>query len=240
MAMNVNVLNPRAADRRLFLIAAIGFPLLVLIGYFKTYYFKEFFDVKPLATSLVHIHGAVMTLWVVYFTAQTLLIRSRNVKLHMTLGMAGIALAAVVVVVGMATAYDAHLVRRTGPPGMDPFAFFLVPTLDMLNFIILFGGAIYYRKRPAEHKSLMLMTVLNFLPAALFRMPFIPPQFAMLWGFGLPDLLAVASFGWFTWKHKKFNPVFAFGVLLIVTSLPLRLLISGTETWMSIAAWLAP
>ena len=55
-----------------------------------------------------------MTLWVCYFTAQTVLIRTRNVKLHMTLGFVGIALAALVVVVGMATAYDAHLVTRNG------------------------------------------------------------------------------------------------------------------------------
>jgi hypothetical protein len=240
MAVNEIKLNPRLADRRLFLIAAIGFPLLVLIGYSRTYYFSAFFDVKPLATWLVHLHALVMTTWVLYFTTQSVLIRTKNVKLHMTMGMAGIALAAIVVVVGMATAYDAHLVRKTAPPGFDPFEFFLVPTLDMINFVILFGGAIYYRKKPVEHKGLMLLTVLNFLPAALSRMTFIPPQFNLLWGFGVPDILALAALGWSTWKHRRFSVPIALGVLLVIASLPIKIMFSGTQTWHTIAAWLAP
>ena len=110
MATNVNALQPRLADRKLFLITAIGFPLLVLIGYFKSYYFSAFFaDVQPVANALVHAHGIIMSAWVIYFVAQFALIRTKNIKLHMTMGMAGIALAAIVVISGMATAYDAQL-----------------------------------------------------------------------------------------------------------------------------------
>src|SRR6266404_4668362 len=152
MAINANILR-RPSDRGLFLTAAILFPLLVLVGYFKSYYFSAFFDVRPVANALVHVHAAVMTLWVVYFTTQIALIRSKNVKLHMTMGMAGIALAAlVVVVVGLVTAYDAHLVRAAAPAGINPHGFFVIPVFDMLLFVIFFAGAIYYRKRPAEHK----------------------------------------------------------------------------------------
>ena len=118
MAINANLIR-RPSDRNLFLWAAIAFPLVVFIGYFRSYYFSPFFDVKPIANGLVHAHGIVMSLWVVYFTAQTVLIRTKNVRLHMTLGMAGIALAALVVVVGMLTAYDAHVVRATAPSGID-------------------------------------------------------------------------------------------------------------------------
>lgn len=239
MAINANILNPRFADRRLFLIAAIGFPLLVFIGYSRTYYLSEFFEVPPLATSLVHIHAAVMTLWVCYFTAQTVLIRTRNVKLHMTLGFVGIALAALVVVVGIATAYDAHLVRATAPPGLDPHEFFLIPTVDMLVFVLLFSGAIYFRKRPAEHKSLMLLTVFNFLPAAIARIPLVPPQYMLPWAFGVPSLMAVLAFGWYTWKHRKFNGIFTAGLALVIASLPIRIMFAGTQTWHAIAAWLA-
>jgi hypothetical protein len=112
MAINASLLR-HPSDRGLFLTAAIGFPLLVLIGYFKSYYFSAFFDVKPVANALVHAHGLVMTLWVVYFTSQIALVRSKNVKLHTILGMAGIALAALVVIVGMTAAYDAHIVRKS-------------------------------------------------------------------------------------------------------------------------------
>src|SRR5918998_5069911 len=105
MAINANVLR-RPSDRRLFLAAAVLFPLVVLAGYFKSYYFSPFFDLPPVANLLVHAHAAVMTLWVAYFSAQIALIRTRNVRLHMTMGLVGIALAVLVVVVGTATAYD--------------------------------------------------------------------------------------------------------------------------------------
>jgi hypothetical protein len=239
MAINANLLR-RPSDRSLFLAAAVGFPLLVLIGYFRSYYFSTFFDVKPVANALVHAHGAVMTLWVIYFTAQIGLIRSKNVKLHMRMGMAGVALAALVVVVGLATAYDAQLVRASAPPWVSPHGFFIYPVSDMTLFIVLFAGAIYYRKRPAEHKSLMLLTAINFLPAALFRVSPVPGQLTILWAFGLPVLLAVICLVWFTAKHGKLNKVFAAGVALLIVALPMRVVISESGAWLRLVALIAP
>lgn len=239
MAINAKLLR-RPSDRSLFLAAAVGFPLLVLIGYFKSYYFSAFFDVKPIANALVHAHGVVMTLWVAYFTAQVALIRSKNIKLHMKMGMAGVALAVLVVVVGFATAYDAQLVRASAPPGANPHSFFLYPVSDMTLFIILFAAAIYYRKSPAEHKSLMLLTAINFLPAALFRVSPVPDQFTILWAFGVPNLLAVICLVWFTVRRHKLNKIFAAGVLLLIAALPLRIVISESETWLRFVAWIAP
>jgi hypothetical protein len=239
MAANVEVFNPRMADRRLFLGAAIGFPLLVLIGYFKSYYFSAFFDVPAVANKLVHAHGIVMSVWVLYFVAQTVLIRTRNVKIHMTMGMAGIALAALVIVVGMATAYDAQLVRGAAPPGVDPHAFFLLPAGDMLFFFIYFAGAIYYRKRPAEHKSLMLLTAIAFLPAALFRIPVVPPEYSMLWAFGTPAALAVGILAWHTKKRGKLNKPFALGTALLVIAVPLRPVIMESSAWLAFVGLLA-
>jgi hypothetical protein len=239
MAINANILRPRPVDRDLFLAAAIGFPLLVLIGYFRTYYFSAFFDVPAIANALVHAHGIVMSLWVAYFVSQVALIRSRNVKLHMTMGMAGIALALVVIVVGMATAIDAQLVRGAAPPGENPHAFFVLPVSDMTLFIVFFAAAIYFRKRPAEHKSLMLLTAINFLPAALFRIPAVPPEYAILWAFGVPALIAVACLGWHSWKHGKVNRVFALGVSLLIIAIPLRIVLMASDTWLALVGWLA-
>jgi hypothetical protein len=238
MAINANLLR-RPSDRGFFLAAAICFPLIVLIGYFKTYYFSAFFDVKPVANSLVHAHGIVMSVWVLYFVAQIVLIRSKNIKLHMTMGMAGIALAALVVVVGMLTAYDAQIVRASAPPGINPHSFFILPMSDMLLFVIFFAGAIYYRKRPAEHKSLMLMTAINFLPATLFRLPLFPQESTILFTFGIPSLIAVACLIWFTIKHRKLNKVFAAAVLLLIAAVPLRPIIGDSAIWLNFVNWIA-
>lgn len=240
MAINANLIR-RPSDKNLYLIAAVGFPLMVLIGYFKTYYFSSFFaDVPPIANMLVHAHGIVMSVWVLYFTAQVALIRSKNVKLHMTLGLVGIALAALVVIVGMATAYDSNFVRFSAPPGVHPHKFFLLPAGDMLLFVIFFAGAIYYRKRPTEHKSLMLLTAINFLPAALFRICPFPVEYSTLWAFGTASLIGFACLGWDTWKHRKLNKVFAAGTVLFAAFVPLRTVIGETEIWMRFTAAIAP
>lgn len=239
MAINANVLIRRPNDRGLFLTAAVAFPLLVLIGYFKTYYFSAFFDVRPVANALVHAHGLIMTVWVAYFVAQVALIRSKNVRLHMTMGMAGIALAVLVIAVGMATAVDAQLVRESAPPGANPHAFFVLPVSDMTLFAVFFAAAVYFRKRPAEHKSLMLLTAINFLPAALFRVEIVPPEYAIFWAFGVPALFAIACLAWHSRKHGKVNRVFAAGVLVLVLAIPVRLMLMASETWLAVVGWLA-
>ncbi len=240
MAINSNLLRRRPSDRNLFLAAAIFFPLIVLIGYFKSYYFNAFFDFPPVANSLVHAHGIVMSIWVIYFVAQVALVRSKNIKLHITMGFAGIAIAAIVIVVGMATAYDSQFVRRAAPTGNDPLEFFIIPAGDMLLFAIFFAGAIYYRKRSLEHKSLMLMTAINFLPAALFRIPVVPPEFALWFAFSVPGLIAIACVIRQRFKFGKLNYVFAAAALLYIIALPLRLVFAKTWIWHGFTNLLAP
>jgi hypothetical protein len=139
----------------------------------------------------------------------------------------------------MWTAVDSHFVRFTAPPGVNPHAFFMVPLVGMILFVVYFAGAIYYRKRPAEHKALMLMTAINFLSAAIARIPILPPEMAMLQYYGLTDVLALASFGWYTWKHKKFNRVFASSVALLIVSQPLTVLIGFSKPWLRLTEWIA-
>ena len=106
-------------------------------------------------------------------------------------------------------------------------------------FAGLFGAAIYYRKRPAEHKRLMLLTAINFPPAAIARFPFEPftsggpPVF-----FGIPVLVMIVLLVLDTLKNGKLNKVFLIASVALIASYPLRLLISGTDAWTSFAAWL--
>ncbi len=239
MAINANVLR-RPSDSKLLLAVAALFPLIVLVGYSKTYYFKAFFtDVPALANNIVHLHAFIMSAWVVYFVVQVALIRTKNVKLHMTMGMAGIALAVLVIAVGLATGYNSQIVRHAAPPGANPREFFIIPITDMVLFAILFAGAIYYRKRPAQHKSLMILTAVNFMPAAISRLPFIPPELSILAAFGIANGLGLVFLLWHSWIHKKFNWIFAAGLTMLVVSLPLRIMIAKTDLWHGFTAWLA-
>jgi hypothetical protein len=240
MAVNANLINPREIERKLYIGTAILFPLVVLAGYFKSYYFSVLFpEVPSVANTLVHAHGLVMSAWVLYFVAQVALIRTKNVKLHMTMGMAGVVLAAIVIVVGMATAYDAQLVRGAAPPGINPHMFFIFPASDMTLFAVLFSAAVYFRKRPAIHKPLMLLTAINFMPAALFRIPAVRPEYMVWFAFGVPAAAAIAVLAWHTWKNGKLNKAFAAGVALLLIAVPLRPIIGESQAWLSFVGWIA-
>ena len=151
-----------------------------------------------------------------------------------------IGLAALVVIVGFATAYDSHLVRKVAPPGFNPFGFTILPGWDMLLFVVFFAAAIYFRKRPAEHKSLMLLTAINFAPAALFRFPMIPPELTLPIAMGVPAAFAVGALIWHTVKHGKMNRVFAIGVGVLLISIPIRLALINSPAYISLIERIAP
>ncbi len=229
------------STRRFFLAVAILFPLIVLVGFGRTYYLRDVFDGPPVPSILVHIHGLVMSAWIVLFAAQAWLISSRRIKTHQTLGIAAIGLAAVIIAVGFLTAVaSAKYGSASTPPGVDPLSFLVVPIFDLIVFAMPFAGAIYYRKQPANHKRLILLTILNFLPPAVARIPIASLQsLGPLWFFGFPDLLALIFLIVDSWRHKRLNRVFLAGALVMIVSHPVRLIIGGTDAWMSFAAWLA-
>ena len=116
MAMN-EPFDWRRSDRRLFAAAAILFPIIVGIGFARTYYLKFAFGNPPVPSLLVHVHGLLMTLWVGFFIAQVWLIRTKNARVHMKIGLLGIALAIAVIFVGFFTAVAA---AKFGSPSFPP------------------------------------------------------------------------------------------------------------------------
>ena len=227
----------RGIEHRFFLTVAILFPLITIIGFAPSYYFKTLFNSPPLPSGLVHAHGLVMSLWIVLFLVQTYLITSKQIKLHMTLGMFGVLLAAAVIVLGTATGYAAFA-RGSAFPGYTPAEWFIVPIGDMLTFAVLFTAAIYYRKNAANHKRLMLVTVLNFLPPSIGRLPlpFIP-DLGSIWFFGIPSLIGILFLAVDTWRNERLNKAFAAAIGLLVLSGPIRMFIARTDAWMQFAAW---
>ena len=227
-------------DRRLYLIAAIAFPLVVLAGFGRTYYAKPWFGTPPLASGLVHVHGALMTAWVVLFIAQVRLISARAVRLHQRLGYAGIGLGALIIATGLPTAIRAAKYGSAStPPGIPPLGFMIVPLFDLLMFAVFFGAAIYYRRQAVPHKRLMLLTAVNFLPPALARIPIAALQASgPLWFFGFPTAVAVLCLVLDARHHGRVNRVFAIGIAALVVSYVLRLVLMSTGPWLRVADWL--
>ena len=81
MAMNPSV-QTAGRDRRLYLWFAVFMPIIVLVGFARTYYLKGFFGNPPLPGLLVHLHGLVMTSWVVLFVTQVSLVATGRTRTH--------------------------------------------------------------------------------------------------------------------------------------------------------------
>lgn len=236
--MAVSNVDIRGFDRRLYLLVAISFPLIVLIGFARTYYLRDVFGFPPLPSLLVHVHGVLMSAWVLLFVAQVWFISSKRIRLHQKLGYFGVGLGLLILLVGFFTAVAAAKYGSAStPPGVSPLAFLAVPLGDLLVFAVLFGAAVYYRKRPAIHKRLILLTVLNFLPPALGRTPFLQP-FGLLAFLGIPVLLALALLAMDLLVTRKVDKVFLAATIFFVVAEPMRIVVATTGTWMRIAEWL--
>jgi hypothetical protein len=225
----------RVNDRRLYILAAIFIPLIVLAGFARTYYLKPFFTTPDIPGRIVHLHGIIMTSWVILFIVQVALVETRRTRVHRRLGIFGGVLAALVVIVGILTAL--YAAARGASPGPPALAFLIIPIGDMLIFSVLIGLALYYRRKLDIHKRLMLLAAINLLTPAIARIPldFITNNGPLAF-FGLTDLCVLACIAFDTIKHRRLHPAFLWGGIFLIAMQPLRLLLAGTNAWMNVAA----
>jgi hypothetical protein len=233
MATSPNI-HRRVSDRPLYLLAAIVVPVIVLIGFARTYYLKGFFATPPIPSRFVHLHGIVMTAWVALFIAQVSLVAKRRTKVHQRLGILGGVLAALVVVVGILTGL--YAAARGASPGPPALQFLIVPLGDMVVFAILIAVALYFRRRLDVHKRLMLLAALTFLGPAIARIPlnFIANGGPLAF-YGLTDLCILAFIAFDTIRHRRLHPAFLWGTLFIFVMQPLRIFLAGTDAWLRFA-----
>src|SRR5690349_16976760 len=156
---------------------AIALSMVVIVGFSRTYYLRFLSDLPPM-TALVHLHGLVFTAWLALFIAQTRLVAANRVDLHMKLGIAGIALAVIITLVGVWTVIVGAgpvKVRVTGLTNAQH-------TLVGLTSLAMFGGfvalGVATRKRGAVHKRFMVLAMIAALSPATARLMMLlgPPQ----------------------------------------------------------------
>lgn len=225
------------ATPRLYRWIAIGAVLIVFAGFAPTYYLKSVFH-APILPTLVHVHGFVMSAWIVLFATQTWLIAEHRVDIHRRVGILGAILVVLIPILGVATAIEGAR-RHAGPPGIPPLMFLVIPVFDIIVFAALAGTGLLMRQRSDFHRRLMLLATLGILPAAIARLPL---DFIRHGGpiafFGLADLIILTCIAVDTTKHRRLHPAFGWGGALIITSHPVRLWLTGTPAWMHFAAWL--
>lgn len=237
MTVSTEAVRTRQRTRRFYVGMAIAIAITVFAGFSRSYFLKAYYG-TPALSLLLHVHGLVFTTWVLFFLAQTTLVATGRTYLHRRMGVAGAVLAALVVVLGTATAILRVKGGAAPIPGVSPLSFLAIPLFDMVVFAILVGTALYFRRRLEAHKRLMTLAMISLLSAPIARLPFGvlkagPPAF-----FGLADLFIVALLVHDLATRRRVHPATIWGGLLIVASQPLRLIIAGTPAWMAVASWL--
>jgi hypothetical protein len=230
--LNAIVGSQRRFDRRFYLGWSLVFLALVFSAFMRSYYLKTFFG-TPALSMLVHIHGVVMTGWVVLLAVQTTLISAHRVQWHRLLGAFGATWAVLVVILGTTTTLNAAAreVREHTAFASEQVTILGLELVQMLMFACLVAAAVWLRRRVDWHKRLMLLTVICMLPSAIARLPmsFQSNEIILLY----VDLFLLICVGVDTFRHHRLHPAFGWGALLILLMLHIAFVSTKTPWWIS-------
>ncbi len=174
---------------------------------------------NPSRPVLLWVHAILFSSWVAFYILQSALVRIRNVKLHRTLGWAGAALGATMVVIGLWVAVVmAHFETFQLGHNLDKsYAFLTIPLVDMTTFAACLGLAVVWRKKPERHRRLMLVATCALTAAAFGRMSMVrstPPLFFYTGVDGLILLGAVRDLV----VNRRIHAVYLISVPLLVAA----------------------
>ncbi len=151
---------------------ALAFAVLVVSGFSRTVN-NNLIHAAPPRPFLLWMHATAFVSWVVFFIAQSGLVRIHKVGWHRTIGWFGAGLAAVMVPLGTTVAiimarFDAVILHQSGTD-----AFLSIPFYDMLAFGVTIALAIYWRTKPEFHRRLMFIATVGLMDAAVGRFDFV-------------------------------------------------------------------
>lgn len=233
--------SPKRASRveRLFF-GGIAAALLVtvLVGFAPTYYLRESFGSPELTPSL-QVHGFLFTAWMVLLLVQTSLIAASKTAWHRRLGICGAVLGVLMMIAG---GYVAISRARMGfstppPPGLTRAVVLTLPLATLIVFPVLFGAALWFRRRVDIHKRLVVLATLELVTAALARWPGISAVGPVAF-FGVTDAFVAALAVYDLATRGRIHAATLWGGLFLIASQPLRLAIGFTEPWQNFVAWL--
>jgi hypothetical protein len=222
-------------DRVFFTALPIAMAVVVFVGFSRSYYLKTVFG-TPGLSPLYHLHGLLFTSWMLLMMIQPALVAARRTPLHRRIGVGGGVLAAAMSATALAVTLDlGH--RGSGPPGISPLSFLIVPFSTVVVFPVLIGGALLWRRMPDVHKRLMLIGSLELVPAGFGRWPMVADLGPLAY-FGLTDLFVIAILIHDLVTRGRFDRATVLGGLFLLASQVLRISISGSSAWLSFAGWL--
>lgn len=225
----------RALERSFFAFMSLLLLAAVLYGFGRSYFFVGMVK-APLPNKLVHVHGAVFSLWILLLLVQTALVTTKKIRVHRALGLYGFGLAVLMVVLGIMAAIDQLNRIPAGPFGMTPPQFLIIP----LTAVGMFAGFIFWswkaRFQPATHKRLILLATIALMDAAISRWPiaFLQAHPPMLGVVELSFVVLILLYDLVSMHKLQKVTLIGFGIIMAVIFT--RVPISQTKAWVSFAS----
>ena len=223
----------RRYDHYFFSAIAALMLLTVVFGFGPSYYFVGAFR-APLPSTIIHIHGAVFSCWILLLIAQTSLASIGRLDIHRKLGIAGMIMAAAMLVLGVLAATDS-LARPPKIPGRDALAFYAIPLVSVAAFAALMYAAFRARRNSPAHKRYVLVANVALMTAAISRLPFAfvhrKAPVAMLVGYVFILLLLIYDL----WSTRKLQRSTLRGAAFLMLAQWSAVLISHTAAWHAFA-----
>jgi hypothetical protein len=141
--------------------------VIVYVGFARSYYAAGM--ALPHSSTILRVHAAVFTLWLLVLVLQSALISVQRIAWHRTVGTVAFLLPPLMLLLGVRAALDMFQ-RGESIPGLDPVASLALPLINISAFSILIIGAWRARRLPADHKRLILFATICLSVAALNRL----------------------------------------------------------------------
>jgi len=236
-------------SRRFFLWMAVVFGLIAFGGFIPSYWARlAAGDFHP--PPIVHIHGALLFTWTLFYLAQATWVASGRISTHRSWGLVGISLFTLLlcsIVILKITVMRLDDARGLGDASRRFAAVIFCGVPVMIG---LFAAAIANVRRPEIHKRLMysLMTgmmvpaiarvfILLFAPPGTLQAGPPPPFVALPPSLAAALLIVVAMI--YDWRtQRRWYRVYLYGIVLTILPNAVAVMIAPTRTWLAAAAFL--
>jgi hypothetical protein len=238
----------RAGYHRFYFRMACICALVAFIGFTPTYWARVATGTFT-GGAILHLHGILFSVWVLYFVAQTALAASGRVERHRTIGLIGISLATALLFVGIAAEIHSIDLGIAAGRGAQNRTFSIVPITIVLFFACAVAVAIANIARPEVHKRWMLVATISLLTPAFARLlalavsvPIVPGNpppiaFSLLPSF-LTDLLLVVAIV-YDWRERgRPHPAYLTAGACLVGLQVARVPLGSSTGWHAVTGWL--
>lgn len=225
---------------------------IAILGFMPTYWLQV--PTRTfVGTPLLHIHGVLNTAWVLFLMSQAWLISQGKIHNHRQWGLAGIALATAVVIVGYAAAI-VNLQERLAHGEWDAARSFLSTAFFAMTLFATFtAAAIACTRRPEWHKRLMVAGTVSLVDAAAGRVGFffvvghgpgirpglmpLPPEVMPTIVGMLLQVIIVVGMIQDRRTRGSVHPAWIVALAVAVPTLLLKMPLSHTAGWLTFADW---